>query len=251
MSTTIRTPKGFFSLVARSLAILGVSFGAIASDLVVNPIRVVLDEKNLAAVVTLQNAGQEARVIQTELLRWTQEGGKDVYTPTRDLLVNPPVFTLAAGHSQVIRVGLNRLPDAAQELAYRLYIQEVPPPPKPGFAGLRMALRFGVPVFVSPKAPFNPRIRWQANRTPTGMLKLTVTNESNFHVHLTDIRLMELGNHRKIIDWHRVHTYMLPGRSRELTLKPEFDWKGDRFNLSATTDRGVLDTELVLEEEKP
>ena len=240
--------KGFIALAA-FLGIM-VPSAATASDLVVNPIRVVLDDKNPAAVVTLQNAGQEARVIQTELLRWTQKEGKDVYTPTRDLLVNPPVFTLAAGQSQLIRVGLNRPQDANQELAYRLYIQEVPPPAKPGFTGLQMALRIGLPVFVSPKATLNPRIRWQANRTSAGLIRLAVTNEGNFHIHLTDIQLTELDNHRQIINWYRVHTYLLPGQSQELTLKPEFNWKGDRFKLSAHTDRGVVDTELALEKEK-
>lgn len=246
----MRTPKEFFGLAAAFLAILVFSFRATASDLVVSPTRMVLDGKNPSAVMTLRNAGQEARVIQAELLRWTQEGAKDVYTPTRDLLVNPPVFTLPAGRSQLIRVGLNRSPDVDQELAYRLYIQEVPPPRKPGFTGLQMALRIGVPVFVSPKAPLYPRIRWQATRTPTGMIKLTVTNEGNFHILLTDIRLMEPSNHRQIIGWYRVHTYMLPGQTHELALTPEFDWKGDRFNLSTRTDKGVVDTELALEKEK-
>lgn len=246
----MRTLKGFFGLAAVFLGIAGLSPGAAASNLAINPIRVVLDGKNPSAVITLQNASQEARVIQTELLRWTQEGGHDVYTPARGLLVNPPVFTLPAGQSQLIRIGLNRTPDANQELAYRLYIQEVPPPPKPGFTGLQMALRIGVPVFVSPKAAPNPKIRWQANRTPTGLIQLTVTNEGNFHLHLTDIRLMEPDNHRQIIDWYRVHTYLLPGQSRHLMVKPEFDWTGDHINLSVRTDRGAVDTELVLEKEK-
>lgn len=251
MINTLRTLKRGFGVAAVFFAILGFSFAATAASLMVNPIRVVLDGKNQSAVVTLRNAGQEARVVQAELLRWTQEGERDVYTPTRDLLVNPPVFTLAPGQSQLIRIGLNRAPDAAQELAYRLYIQEVPPPSKPGFTGLQMALRIGVPVFVNPTSALKPRLRWQASRTPAGMIKLKVSNEGNFHIHLTDLKLMESGGHRQIIDRNRIHAYMLPGKSLELTLKPEFDWKGDRFNLSASTDRGVVDTELVLEEEKP
>jgi fimbrial chaperone protein len=144
MIHTMRNLKRGFGAAAVFFVILGFSFSATAASLTVSPIRVVLDGKNHCAVVTLRNTGQEARVVQVELLRWTQEAERDVYTPTRDLLVNPPVFTLAPGQSQLIRVGLNRSPDAAQELAYRLYIQEVPPPSRPGFTGLQMALRIGV-----------------------------------------------------------------------------------------------------------
>lgn len=245
----MRAFKRLVRFMTGFLAPMVFSCGVAASDLVVSPIKVTLDDKNSAAIVTLKNAGKEARVIQTELLAWTQQDGKDTYAPTRDLLVNPPIFTLPAGRSQVIRVGLNRSPHAQHELAYRLYVQEVPPPPQAGFTGLRMALRIGLPVFVSPKAQPHPMIRWQVDRTSPDMIRLTVANEGNFHIHLTDIRLTAADTHRNIVGWNRVHIYLLPGQSRALPLKPEFDWKGHALNLSARTDRGEVDTELVLEKE--
>ena len=50
------------------------------------------------------------------------------------------MYPLGCGTStQIIRIGLNRRVDKTQELAYRLYISEVPPPPKEGFTGLRIA----------------------------------------------------------------------------------------------------------------
>jgi fimbrial chaperone protein len=245
----MRAYKRLVRFVTGFLVPVVFSAGVAASDLVVSPIKVTLDQKNSAAVITLKNAGKEARVIQTELLAWSQQDGKDVYEPTRDLLVNPPIFTLPAGRSQVIRVGLNRPPHAQQELAYRLYVQEVPPPPQAGFNGLRMALRIGLPVFVSPKAQPRPTVRWRVDRTSADMLKLTVANEGNFHIHLTDIRLTAADTQRTVVDWSKVHIYLLPGQSRTLPLKPEFDWKGQVLNLSARTGRGEVDTKVVLEKE--
>ena len=65
--------------------------------------------------------------------------------------MSPPIATIAPDKEQIIRVGLRRAPDKERELSYRLFLQEVPAPPKPGFQGLQVALRVGLPVFVQPK----------------------------------------------------------------------------------------------------
>lgn len=229
---------------------LGIAGWAIASNLTVYPVRVLLDEHKPAGELSLQNNDQSPKVIQVELLKWTQQDGEDVYTPSRDLLVNPPVFTIQPGQSQLIRVGMNRRSKNLEELAYRLYIQEVPPPPKPGFTGLKMALRIGVPVFVNPSQTVKPDLNWKASRIDNGEIRLTVANRGNVHMELIDFQLTE-PTENKVISKDSKHFYLLPGQSRELILKPAFDWKGDRLNLSANTGRGPVETTLVLDKAKP
>lgn len=241
-----------FQFIVASLVLLVLPGGAAAGSLGISPTRVTLTEKTPTAVITIVNQGTDPKVIQAELLRWTQEGGKDVHAPTRDLLVNPPVFTVAPGKTQVIRVGLNRAANDAQELAYRLFLQEVPPPPPlPGFTGLQVVLRIGVPVFVAPaKAPVSSMLRWKAVRMEAGTIELTVSNEGNAHAELAEVMLSQPGNGSapKVINWYKAPFPLLPGQSKRLVLKPEFDWKGDRLYLSARAGQGaVVETELELE----
>ena len=112
--------------------------------------------------ITVRNDGEEPVVVQSSVLAWTQEDGKDIYASTTEALVTPPIMTIAAGAEQIVRVGLRRPPDPRSELAYRVFLQEVPPPPKPGFTGLQVALRVGLPVFVAPGAPAARRLEWSA-----------------------------------------------------------------------------------------
>jgi len=153
-----------YKLLLAIAAILGMAGPAVAANLTVYPVGVILNAQKPASEINLQNDDEAPKVIQIELMEWSQKDGQDIYTPSRDLLVNPPVFTLQPGKTQLIRLGLNKPSKNAEELSYRLYINEVPPPPKPGFTGLQMALRVGIPVFVEPKQPAKPKLEWQASR---------------------------------------------------------------------------------------
>ncbi len=96
----------------------------------INPVKLTLSAQNSTQIITVRNDGAQAAVMQVELAAWSQADGQDVYTPTRELLATPPIFTVPAGVSQIIRVGLRRAPDEQRELVYRLFLQEVPPPAK-------------------------------------------------------------------------------------------------------------------------
>jgi fimbrial chaperone protein len=127
-----------------------------AGQLDVSPTRIELTAAKPTAAVTLKNEGGDKVVIQNSIVAWTREGKKDRYAPTKDLIVTPPIATVAPGGSQVLRIGLRRPVDPRRELAYRLFVQEIPPPPKAGFAGVQIALRLSLPVLVQPAAPASP-----------------------------------------------------------------------------------------------
>mgnify|MGYP000329849137 CR=1 FL=1 len=106
-----------------------------AAAIGVSPVRVTLSDKQKMGTLTVRNNGAEPVSMQLEVLNWSQEEGNGVFTPTRELIVNPPIFTIPAGGSQLIRVGLRRAPDAQRELTYRIFLQELPPPPNPELSG--------------------------------------------------------------------------------------------------------------------
>ncbi|MDD5268953.1 MAG: molecular chaperone [Methylococcales bacterium] len=190
---------------------------ASAGSFQVIPVRVTLSAGKPIAAMTVRNTGGEPAVLQLEVMSWSQAQGKDVYTPTKEILATPPIFTVPAGGSQIVRVGLRRPPDAQRELTYRLYLEEVPPPPKPGFQGLQMALRMGVPLFVPPAAVQLPVLAWRIFRTKEGQFEVGVTNNGNTHVQVANVRLAradggELGT-------QQIAGYVLPGQSHNWLLK--------------------------------
>jgi fimbrial chaperone protein len=228
------------------LLLSGVSASALAASLSISPVVVKLDEKTRTAAITLKNEGSESRVIQTELLRWTQKDGENIHAPTRDLLVNPPIATLQPGHTQIIRIGLNRLVDKEQELAYRLYISEVPPPPKEGFTGLRIALRLGVAVFVAPKAV--DKLDWRAMRTRQGALKMTLHNNGNHHTRVSNLKVLDPGSGQQLAEWQAAPTILLSGQTYEYSMQLPAGWQGSQLSLVATTNDGPVEAKVELEQ---
>ncbi len=236
----------FYKLLLSILTLLGLAGWATASNLTVFPVGVLLNAQKPATEITVQNDDAAAKVIQLELMEWRQQNGEDIYTPSRDLLLNPPVFTLQPGKSQLIRLGLDKPGKNMEELAYRLYINEVPPPPKPGFTGLQMALRIGIPVFVEPDQPGKSKLEWQASRDNDGNIKLKVANTGNVHTKLLDFELKETEQNRRFAK-QSGGFYLLPGQTREISFKPDLDWQGGRLTLTANTSRGSVEAALALE----
>src|SRR5712692_1255538 len=74
----------------------------------VSPVRIALSQTHPTAILTMQNNGDQAVVVQIEVMAWSQADGKDIYTLSRDLLANPPIFTLVPQGTQIVRIGLRR-----------------------------------------------------------------------------------------------------------------------------------------------
>src|SRR5205085_11971107 len=148
-----------------------------AGSFMVTPIRATLSAAHPVSALTVRNDGAERTVVQVDALIWTQRDGGDVYAPTKDIIATPPIFSIAPGASQVVRVGLRRDPESGRELTYRLSLQEIPPPPKADFLGLRVALRLVIPVFVVPPSATAPRLQWRVAPAGPGALSVALRNE--------------------------------------------------------------------------
>src|SRR5438874_3643474 len=167
------------------LGLLGsVALCAHAGSFQVNPVRVDLGASATSAAITVRNDGAAAVVVQTAILAWSQADGKDEYTPADGALATPPLATIPPSGEQIVRVGLRRAPDPRTELAFRLYVQEIPGSERPSFSGLQVALRVGIPVFVAPSGPVTRKLEWTAKRQADGRLALTVENRGNVHLQI-------------------------------------------------------------------
>jgi fimbrial chaperone protein len=218
-----------------------------AGSFQVNPIRIDLSGKAASAALTVKNTGAEPVVVQLSAETWSQQDGKDVYAPTREILVTPPIVTIPAGAERIVRTGLRRQPDPQNELSYRLFLQEVPPPPQPGFQGLIVALRIGLPVFVQPqKGSAAPRLTWEAQRQPDNKIQLRVRNDGTAHVQIAELQMLAAGASEPFATQSAL-SYVLPGQAREWSLPVQSGASpNSRVRLKAITDAGNIDTEIPL-----
>ena len=86
---------------AASLAAWLVVAGAQAGNFSAIPVRITLVGAAPTSLL-LENQGEEAVLVQSEVLAWSQRDGKDELVASRDLLISPPIFKLAAGGKHIL-----------------------------------------------------------------------------------------------------------------------------------------------------
>lgn len=221
---------------------------AAAAEWNVDPVRVELSPDHQTAAIIVRNDSDQPSSMQIQAVAWSQVGGKDVYAPTRELLVSPPVVTIAPKSDQVIRVALRRQADPVKELTYRINLQELPVEPLRQTTGINVALRVGLPVFVqSQKGDAKPEMAWTVSRMAENTLKVAVRNQGSAHVQISDFALYNPGSGQAITG-EAGSRYVLAGQSQEWLLKTSSAEKvtAGRLRLKAYTDADAVDTELVL-----
>ena len=91
----IQATYGLFLLVAGVNVVSAASIG-------VSPVRATLSANQKIETITVRNTGSELMSVQLEVMSWSQQDGEDVFTATREVLANPPIFTVPPGGSQLL-----------------------------------------------------------------------------------------------------------------------------------------------------
>src|SRR6202023_844337 len=128
----------------RALWFTALACSAHAGSLWVGPTRIELTREHPVAVLEVRNDNPAPTIVQVERMSWAQDGGTERYAPTSLLIATPPVFELAAGITQTVRVALRDSQQLPAEEAFRIYVREVPRVPAEPSSGLQFALRVGV-----------------------------------------------------------------------------------------------------------
>ena len=220
---------------------------ALGGTFQVTPVRVELSAQQSTAALTVSNNGSESVVVQLQSSAWAQDGGNDQYSATDDLIATPPIFTILPGAAQIVRVGMRRRPDASTELSYRLYLQEVPPAPAPGFRGLQMALRIGIPVFVDATSKSGAQLHWSLEKAAPGQLKVVLKNQGKAHVQVSDFKITVTGSDQPLAQ-QQVSFYLLPAQQRSwtLALNPALPLRARTLHVTAFTDAGQLEADVAV-----
>lgn len=216
----------------------------------VSPITISLSAKRPADAVTFSNGTAESKVIQVEIMRWSRVNGEDRFEVAPEMIVSPPMFRVAAGAKQVVRVGLKSRADARSsiEKTYRMFLQEVPetlpvPALEGGGSALRLLLRFGVPVFIRPEKPSPESLAWKAQLTKDGSIALSLDNRGNQHLRVSEVRLQSDGKSVNAGNF----AYVFSGETYTWTLRPGFPIKTGAATVSARTDEGLVHAGLTIQ----
>src|SRR6266849_8263705 len=212
VSQAVHSRRTLFLLVACLLT----PFSVMAGSLSVTPIRIELSSAQSSVALTVRNDGDQPTVVQAQLVAWSQVDDDDRLEPTTDILASPPIFTVAPGASQILRIALRLAPDAARERAYRVLVTEVPGKPQPESAGAQFALKISLPIFVDASgAKTSPQLEWSGTRTGKGELALTAVNTGTKHIRVQAIEGTSAGSD---LDANFAGLwYILPGQRRTVT----------------------------------
>lgn len=227
------------------MLVSAVQAGPAAGGISVSPVRVDLGAAQRSAALTIIN-GDVERFVQVEALRWRRSENEDHYTPADELIVNPPLFKLAPGAKQVVRLGLTEPAGArADERAYRVYFQDVPQETAAAGSGthLQMVLRLGVPVFVAPDV-VRPQLHWSAGRTVDGF-RLVLQNRGNVHARLTDLAVRVPAESAPIASAPALR-YIFPGESSAWTFQLNGPLAAQVLEASVQGEGGVIHAEVPL-----
>lgn len=185
-----------------------------ARSLEISPIMVTFAPGQTATTIELKNRDEAPVAIQARPYRWTQAGDEDTLTPTQELILSPPIFTVPAGASQTMRLLLRGGAVGGEERSYRLLLDEVPPA-NTRSRQIEIALRVSLPVMVASASSAPAALRWRAGRGPGGETQLSVINSGTAyaHVNMIEVTLAD-GSHPKAVP-RGANPYILPGATRD------------------------------------
>lgn len=205
-------------------------------------IRVILSAANpIQSIRITANANDPAALIQVTAVNWSQKDGKDVYTPTKDLIISPPFMRVAPGSTQVLRVGLRKPHDPNIEGTYRINIKEVTPHSnKPG---IEFRLNESLPIFIAPDKPSNTAIlSLKATKDPH-RYTLKIKNTGNTHLQLISLKITDDKNKTENITGNPL--YVLSQQEGEIPLNIT-TLSGNTFQLAMNTDSGQISQSVTL-----
>jgi fimbrial chaperone protein len=215
-----------------------------AASLEISPVVITLAAGQTSAAIEVQNRGGTPAAIQGRAFDWRQAADDDVLTPTEEVILSPPIFTIPGGASQTLRL-LLRGGRAGKERSYRLLLNEVPPANAAG-RQVTIALQVSLPVIAEPVATGPAAsLQWRAERGPDGRIMLTASNTGSVFTKVAAIAVtMSDGSHPKVVPQGKT-PYVLPGAQRHWIVQGGNAAAGTPLRLSVTTGAGKSEQTLM------
>lgn len=232
--------KKYGYLVAAIFLLWQLSVTAFAFDFEIDRIRLDLSLDEPVQGMRIKNNSDKTPVnLQVMAMSWKQENGKDIYAPTNDLIIAPSVMTIPPTRAQIMRVGWRTPSPLANEIAYRVYVQQLNAAALNTRIGVQFKLSLGVPIFIKPAQPVY-QFNWVVRRSGKGY-SVTFQNAGNVHIQITRLDLLDGQN--KSLGVYNTPYYVLAKQSREV-LVPVSGAGGGAVRISASTDYQPLVSDI-------
>lgn len=216
-SNVLRQPSvGAVACAALTLAFCCV---ATAASLDVNPVRVDIATPTEPVELRVTNTGTDDLSIQIDTRIWTQTAdGTDDLNYTDLLLAVPPLFTVAPGEQQIVRIGYLGAPSEDAEMSFRLLLTELASPAAPqNRSALNMRMQLSIPVFVAPVSGLAaPEIVLDAIEPAVNGASLTLRNTGNAHAKLLGVDLLGRSGWSQPNELAQLARYLLPDARAEV-----------------------------------
>lgn len=209
----------------------------------VSPVSIEIGGGQRTAVLTVQNHSDREASFQVRPFAWAQPGGVDDLQPTDALLASPPLGVLPVGASQVVRLVL-RQPAQGRENAYRIWLDQIPPPAAPGAVGF--ALRLSIPIFAEPPGRVAAQLRWVVEASGETLV-LVAVNEGTRRAVVHDLELHAPGGGALALEAN-VSPYVLAGATRrwQVLAAASAPARGETLRLTAIADTGPIDKAVAV-----
>jgi fimbrial chaperone protein len=233
--------KAFPKLLLAGLASGLVPVAAHSADMRAAPVVIEPQAGARTSTFTLINDEDRPLKVQVRVMRWSMVDGKEVLTPTTDVVASPPLASLKARQRYLVRLVRTAKAPPVGEENYRVLVDEVPDPNdvKPG--AVQLVLRLSIPLFFSDEPRRTAKVDWNVVRDGSGTW-LTARNTGTRRLRLADLTLESGG--KTLYRQPGLVGYVLAGETNRWQLPATLPADG-KVEMKATADTGPVDVPLV------
>lgn len=179
------------------LSVLGLALcqaeRASAAGINVSPVQVELSRDESKAQVLVRNESEEPARFQLSVSAWDEDAEKGMQlTPTQEIVFFPALLTLKPGEQRAVRVGALPAQFGLVEKTYRLFVEELPPPAKPGQRSqVRVLTRVGIPIFLAPSRKLEGTVLELRLDGPAAVAEAKNNGNVHFRVNSVDFKAFD------------------------------------------------------------
>ena len=227
--------------LAALLLFLFAAGAATSQALRVMPVTIQMLPGQSATTITVINEGSAVTAIQVRIYGWTQSDGTDRLVDTTELLASPPLASITAGESQMVRLVLRRMPKG-REATYRILLDQIPAASTPGI--VQVVMRMSIPVFAQPATRAVPHVQFHIERDAEKAY-LVVVNDGLRHEAIRDV-VLSASDGKPLKNDSGASPYVLAGATRRWLIDAQASLPpaGESLHMKAHADAGALDQQV-------
>jgi fimbrial chaperone protein len=210
-----------------------------AGSIAVSPLRLQLTGENKLEELRVTNTSNEPSFLQVLAVEWAEADRINSSPIAAKILAVPPVFELAPGEVQLVRIAPREITQDGPEQAYRLLVTEVPQSAGLVPNSLAIAGRINLPLFVTPEGA-SPQPYWSMQGGEVTAPKLALSNRGDAHLSIK--RIVMTGDLTvEPLFQSNDGGFVLPGAKKTWTLDADLARLKGPFTVKAETNIGPLE----------